>query len=164
MFLATLVVTDWVVIRPLFVELPRPDVPVLVDQASYAFLQGDLGPGHHPVRDDLRSSPWPRPDWRAAVAALLALVVLAELYLAADYLSAAGYALLLAPCLADVAFRWLVPEEGFPVSYRRRATPPTWTWAASAGSRSWPWPTSSASRSPRSRSSAGGLGRLLPCA
>ena len=60
-------------------------------------------------------------DWlRAAVAALLALVVLAELYLAADYLSAAGYALLLAPCLADVAFRWLVPEEGFPVSYRRR--------------------------------------------
>ena len=49
-FLATLVVTDWVVIRPLFVELPRPDVPVLVDRASRApSPPGDLGPGHHPV-------------------------------------------------------------------------------------------------------------------
>ena len=39
--------------------------------------------------------------------------------LAADYLSAAGYALLLAPCLADVAFGgW--SRRGFPVSYRRK--------------------------------------------
>jgi hypothetical protein len=122
-FLATLVVTDWVVIRPLFVELPRPDVPVLVDQASYAFPSRGISA----LAITLFAMTFvlvPRGrgrDWlRAAVAALLALVVLAELYLAADYLSAAGYALLLAPCLADVAFRWLVPEEGFPVSYRRR--------------------------------------------
>jgi len=33
-FLATLAVTDWVAARVLFVELPRPGVPVLVDQAS----------------------------------------------------------------------------------------------------------------------------------
>jgi hypothetical protein len=36
-FLATLVVTDWVVARLLFVELPGPGVPVLVEQGSYAF-------------------------------------------------------------------------------------------------------------------------------
>jgi hypothetical protein len=72
--------------------------------------------------------------------------VLAELYLAGDYLSAAGYALLLAPCLADVAFRWPVPEEGFPVSYRLGDAAHL-DRGASAGPRSsGPWPTSSASR------------------
>jgi hypothetical protein len=34
-FLATLVVTDWVVARLLFVPLPYPGVPVLVDQGVY---------------------------------------------------------------------------------------------------------------------------------
>jgi hypothetical protein len=61
----------------------------------------------------------------AAVVALgvaLGLLLAAELYLAADYLSAAAYAVLLAPCVADVALRWLVPEEGFPVSYPRRGS------------------------------------------
>jgi hypothetical protein len=48
-FLATLVVTDWFVVRLLFVELPRPEVPVLVDQASYARSR----PG--------RCRPWPSP-------------------------------------------------------------------------------------------------------
>jgi hypothetical protein len=57
---------------------------------------------------------------RGGFAVVLVVVVLAELYLAADYLSAAAYALLLAPCVADVSFRWLVPEEGFPISYHRR--------------------------------------------
>jgi hypothetical protein len=36
-FLATLVVTDWVVVRLLSAELPRPTVPVLVDGHTYAF-------------------------------------------------------------------------------------------------------------------------------
>jgi hypothetical protein len=36
-FLVTLVVTDWVVVRLLFVELPRPTVPVLVDVDVYTF-------------------------------------------------------------------------------------------------------------------------------
>ena len=47
-------------------------------------------------------------------------MILAELYLAGDYLWAMVYAAILAPCVADVAFRWLVPEEGFPVTYRLR--------------------------------------------
>ena len=36
-FLATLVVTDWVVVRLLLVELPRPTVPVLVHADIYTF-------------------------------------------------------------------------------------------------------------------------------
>ena len=31
-----------------------------------------------------------------------------------------GRSLTLTPCVADVAFRWLIPEEGFPITYRRR--------------------------------------------
>ena len=54
-FLVTLVVTDWVVVRLLFVELPSPTVPVLVDVDGYAFpLQGHRRPRDHAVRDDLR--------------------------------------------------------------------------------------------------------------
>jgi hypothetical protein len=44
-FLATLAVTDWVVARVLFVELPRPGVPVLGGPGVVRVpLQGDLGP------------------------------------------------------------------------------------------------------------------------
>jgi hypothetical protein len=32
------------------------------------------------------------------------------------------YAAMLAPSMADVAFRWLVPEEGFPITYRKQGT------------------------------------------
>jgi hypothetical protein len=53
---------------------------------------------------------------------VVALVALAELYLAADYLSGILYAAILAPSMADVAFRWLVPEEGFPITYRRHGS------------------------------------------
>ena len=52
----------------------------------------------------------------------MALVVLAELYLAGDHLSGMAYAAILAPCVVAVAFRWLVPEEGFPVTYRKRGS------------------------------------------
>jgi hypothetical protein len=30
------------------------------------------------------------------------------------------YAAILAPCVADTAFRWLVPDEGFPITYQTR--------------------------------------------
>ena len=36
-FLVTLVVTDWVVVRLLFVELPAPNVPVLADGGAYSW-------------------------------------------------------------------------------------------------------------------------------
>jgi hypothetical protein len=124
-FLATLVVTDWVVARLLFVPLPVPEVSVLVDAGGYAFPSREVTAlavtvyallfvlvPRGPLRDRLR----------AGVAVALTLVILAELLLAADYLSAMAYAAVLAPCVVDVAFRWLVPEEGFPISYRRGGT------------------------------------------
>jgi hypothetical protein len=124
-FLATLVATDWLVVRLLAVELPRPTVPVLVEVDGYAFPSkaistlaltlaalsfGRVGRGRGRTR------------LRAGITVALGLVILAELYLAGDYLSGMVYALLLAPCVADVAFRWLVPEEGFPISYRKRGS------------------------------------------
>jgi tRNA A-37 threonylcarbamoyl transferase component Bud32 len=124
-FLATLVVTDWVVVRLLVVELPRPDVPVLVEEDVYSFPSRTITAlavtlfamafvlvPRGPTRNRLR----------AGFVAVLTLVVLAELYLADDYLSAMGYAVLLAPSVAEVAFRWLVPEEGFPITYRKRGS------------------------------------------
>jgi hypothetical protein len=121
-FLATLVVTDWVVVRLLFVELPRPDVPVLVDADAYAFPSKSIAAlaiTLYAMTFVLLPRGRGRNRLRAGFTAALVLVALAELYLAADYLSAMVYAAILAPCVADVAFRWLVPEEGFPVTYRR---------------------------------------------
>jgi hypothetical protein len=124
-FLATLVVTDWVVARLLFVELPRPTVPVLVDADVYAFPSRSISAlaiTLYAMTFVLVARGRGRNRLRAGFTAGLALVVLADLYLAADYLSGTAYAVLLAPCVADVAFRWLVPEEGFPISYRRRGS------------------------------------------
>ena len=122
-FLVTLVVTDWVVVRLLFVELPAPSVPVLADGGAYAFPSKSIST----LAITLYAMPFvlaprgrARNRLRAGVAAALVLVVLAELYLAGDYLVAMAYAAVLAPCVADVAFRWLVPEEGFPVTYGKR--------------------------------------------
>jgi hypothetical protein len=122
-FLATLVATDWLVVRVLAVQLPRPTVPALMDAAAYAFpskaisalaitlaAMGFVLVGRGRGRSRLRG----------VFTVVLALVILAELYLAADYLSGMAYAVLLAPCVADVAFRWLVPEEGFPITYQTR--------------------------------------------
>jgi hypothetical protein len=124
-FLVTLVVTDWVVVRLLFVELPRPTVPVLVDVDGYAFPSraiSALAITLYAVTFVLVPRGRGRNRLRAGFTAGLVLVVLAELYLAADYLSAMVYAAILAPCVADVAFRWLVPEEGFPIAYQTRGS------------------------------------------
>jgi hypothetical protein len=122
-FLATLVATDWLVVRVLAVELPRPTVPVLVDAGAYAFpskaistLAITMAAMSFVVVGRGRGRNW----LRGVFTAVLVLVILAELYLAGDYLSGMVYAAILAPCVADVAFRWLVPEEGFPVTYRMR--------------------------------------------
>jgi hypothetical protein len=122
-FLATLVVTDWVVVRLLFVELSRPTVPTLVDVDVYAFPSRSISAlaiTVYAMTFVLAGRGRGRNRLRAGFAAGLVLVVLAKLLLAADYLSAMVYAAVLAPCVADVAFRWLVPEEGFPVTYQSR--------------------------------------------
>jgi hypothetical protein len=123
-FLATLVATDWLVVR-LAVELPRPTVPVLVDAEPYAFPSkaiSTLAITMFAMSFVLVARGRGRNRLRAGFTVALVLVVLAELYLAGDYLSGMVYAMLLAPCVADVAFHWLVPEEGFPISYRKRGS------------------------------------------
>ena len=95
-FLATLVVTDWVVVRLLFVELPRPTVPVLVDVDGYAFPSraiSALAITLHAMTFVLVPRGRGRNRLRAGftaglVVVVVVVVVLAELYLAADYLSA----------------------------------------------------------------------------
>ena len=124
-FLATLVVTDWVVVRLLFVELPRPTVPVLVDADAYAFPSKSISAlaiTLYATTFVLMPRGRGRKRLRGGFTAGLALVVLAELYLAGDHLSGMAYAAILAPCVVAVAFRWLVPEEGFPVTYRKRGS------------------------------------------
>jgi tRNA A-37 threonylcarbamoyl transferase component Bud32 len=123
--LATLVVTDWVVVRLLFVGLPRPEVAALVDTAAYAFPSkavSALAITVLAMAFVLVPRGGGRVRFQAGATAVLALVVLARLYLAADYLSGMAYAVVLAPAVTAVSFRWLVPEEGFPVTYRRGGT------------------------------------------
>ena len=123
-FLAALVVTDWVVTR-LFVPLPYPDVPVLVDQDAYQFPSrtvSTLAITGFAITFVLVPRGRGRQRLRAGIFAALVGVVAAELYLAGDYLSAAAYTLLLVPCVADVTFRWLVPDEGFPITYGRKGS------------------------------------------
>jgi hypothetical protein len=123
--LATLVVTDWVVVRLLFVGLPRPEVAVLVETEAYAFPSkavSALAITVFSMAFVLVPGGGDRARFQAGATAVLALVVLARLYLAADYLSGMAYAVLLAPAVTAVGFRWLVPEEGFPVTYRRGGT------------------------------------------
>ena len=124
-FLATFVLTDWLVVNLLSVPLPRPTVPVLADPGTFAFPSRSIaavavtlvamvavlvprGPARLPIR--------------LLAHAGIAIVVLAELYLAADYPTPMLYSWLLAAVVVEVAFRWLAPEESFPVTYRRGET------------------------------------------
>jgi tRNA A-37 threonylcarbamoyl transferase component Bud32 len=96
-------------------------VPVLVEVDAYAFPSkavSTLAITLFAMAFVLLPKGGARNRLRAGSVAVLALVVLAELYVAGDHLSAMLYAAILAPSVADVAFRWLVPEEGFPISYR----------------------------------------------
>jgi hypothetical protein len=123
--LAIFVASDWAVVRLLFVELPRPDVPVLVEVDGYAFPSKSIAAlaiTLYAMMFVLLPRGSVRNRLRAGFSGVLVLVVLADLYLAADYLVGMAYAAVLAPCVAAVAFRWLVPEEGFPVTYRRSGT------------------------------------------
>jgi tRNA A-37 threonylcarbamoyl transferase component Bud32 len=123
--LTTLVATDWIVVRLLVVELPRPEVPVLVEVDAYAFPSkavSTLAITLFAMAFVLLPKGRARNRLRTGSVAVLALVILAELYVAGDHLSAMLYAAVLAPSVADVAFRWLVPEEGFPISYQKQGT------------------------------------------
>jgi tRNA A-37 threonylcarbamoyl transferase component Bud32 len=60
-----------------------------------------------------------RQQGKAVVAAIVALVALARLYLAVDTLTSVVVAIVIGVMIPLVAFRWLCPDEVFPVTYRR---------------------------------------------
>jgi tRNA A-37 threonylcarbamoyl transferase component Bud32 len=121
-FLATFVVTDWVVARALHVALDPPDVPVLAEAGTYAFPSLSIAAlaitliGISlvivPRGAARRTATW-------LVHGTLLLVVLAELILATDYVIPMGYSWVLATVLAGAAFRTFVPEDVFPVTLQR---------------------------------------------
>ena len=121
-FLATFVVTDWVVARALHVALEPPDVTVLAEAGTYAFPSLSLAAlaitlvGISlvlvPRGAARRTASW-------LVHGTLLLVIVAELILATDYVIPMGFSWLLATVLAGAAFRTFVPEDVFPVTLRR---------------------------------------------
>jgi tRNA A-37 threonylcarbamoyl transferase component Bud32 len=63
-----------------------------------------------------------RQQGKAVVAGIIALVALARLYLAIDTPTTVLVAILIGVMIPLVAFRWLCPDEVFPVTYRRGRT------------------------------------------
>ncbi len=121
-FLATFVVTDWVVARALHVALEPPDATVLADAGTYAFPSLSIAALAItligialvliPRGTARRIASW-------LVQGTLLLVVLAELILATDYVIPMAYSWVFALVLAGAAFRTFVPEDVFPVTLQR---------------------------------------------
>ncbi len=124
-YLATLVIVDWVVTRLLWVALPPPTVKPLVDGAPYGFPSRAVS-AFAITLFSMAFVLWPggprRRFVRWVILAVLLLVIGADLYLAADYGVSMLFSATLAPAVAAEAFGWLTPEEAFPVSYRRGGT------------------------------------------
>ena len=121
-FLATFVVTDWVVARALHVALEPPDVPVLAEAGTYAFPSLSIA-ALAITLIGISLVLVPRGAARRTVSWLvhgtLLAVLIAELILATDYVIPMAYSWLLATMLAGAAFRTFVPEEVFPVTLQR---------------------------------------------
>ena len=142
-FLVTLVATDWVVVRLLFVKLPGPTVPVLVDVDGYAFpskaiafaitlsaMTFVLAPGGRPNHPrGVHGGPGAGGPGRALPAPTTLAIV---------------YAAILAPVRPRPPVAG--PRGGLPIPTRPVAAPPIWTSAAAGGRSSGPWPTRSAWR------------------
>jgi hypothetical protein len=124
-FLVTFVLTDWVVTNVLFVSLPRPSVPALVETTAYSFPSRPVSAFAITVFSAafvLVPAGPPRRLARAGIAVLVAAVVLAGAYLATGYPIPMVYSAVLAFAASGAAFRWLAPDEAFPLRYRRGGT------------------------------------------
>jgi membrane-associated phospholipid phosphatase len=120
--LATFVVSDWLVLTFLDVQRPPGDVAPLIDATDFRFPSWPMTAFAITVfAMPFVLAPAGRARKRAMAAAwiVVTLVGLSRLYLAADYPSNVVYAALLSWVLSETLFRWFVPDESFPVSYRR---------------------------------------------
>ena len=119
--LATFVVSDWLVQTFLDVQRPPGDVTPLIDATDFRFPSWPMTAFAITVfAMPFVLAPAGRARSRAMTAAwvVVVLVGLSRLYLAADYPSNVAYAALLSWVLTETLFRWFVPDESFPVSYR----------------------------------------------
>lgn len=120
--LATFVVSDWLVLTFLDVQRPPGDVAPLIDATDFRFPSWPMTAFAITVfAMPFVLAPAGRARKRAMTAAWIVVVLVAfsRLYLAADYPSNVAYAALLSWVLSETLFRWFVPDESFPVSYRR---------------------------------------------
>ena len=119
--LAIFVVSDWLVQTFLDVQRPPGDVVPLIDATDFRFPSWPMTAFAITVfAMPFVLAPAGRARRRAMTAAwiVVTLVGLSRLYLGADYLSNVAYAALLSWVLTETIFRWFVPDESFPVSYR----------------------------------------------
>lgn len=120
--LATFVVSDWVVLTFLDVQRPPGDVAPLIDATDFRFPSWPMTALAITIfAMPFVLAPAGRARKRAMACAwiVVVLVALSRLYLAADYPSNVAYAALLSWVLTETLFRWFVPDESFPISYRR---------------------------------------------
>jgi tRNA A-37 threonylcarbamoyl transferase component Bud32 len=123
-FLATFVLADWVVVRVLGVARPAPDVSPLSDRATFWFPSRPVtalavtlvGMAFVLIPAARRR----RAVWAAG--AVAGLVAIARIVLAADYPLDALYAVALGVVVPIASFAFWVPDDVFPVSYRRGGT------------------------------------------
>ena len=120
--LATFVISDWLVLSFLDVQLTPADITPLIDATDFRFpswpmtafavtvfaMPFVLAPAG-PARKRAMAGAW----------AVVTLVALSRLYLAADYPANVVYAAVFSWVLTETLFRWFVPDASFPVSYRR---------------------------------------------
>ena len=120
--LATFVVSDWLVLTFLDAQRAPGDVTPLIDATDFRFPSWTMTAFAITVfAMPFVLTPIGRARKRAMAGAwtIVVLVGLARLYLAADYPSNVAYAALLSWVINEALFRWFVPDESFPVSYRR---------------------------------------------
>ena len=120
--LATFVISDWLVLSFLDVQLTPADITPLIDATDFRFpswpmtafavtvfaMPFVLAPAG-PARKRAMAGAW----------AVVTLAALSRLYLAADYPANVVYAAVFSWVLTETLFRWFVPDASFPVSYRR---------------------------------------------
>jgi hypothetical protein len=121
-FVVTFVAMDWIVVRLLYVDQPRPSTSVLEASTAYGFPSktiAALAISLFAVVMAFTSRGPRRRHQLAAVGSLLGLIILARLYVGSDYPTGSIFAIVLAAAVATAMFRWLAPEESFPVADRR---------------------------------------------
>ncbi len=120
--LGTFVVIDWLVLTFLDVQAPPSGVTPLIDATDFRFPSWPMTAFAITVFTMpfvLAPAGQARKQAMTAAWILVALVGISRLYLGADYPSNVAYAALLSWVMCETLFRWFVPDEVFPISYRR---------------------------------------------